>query len=207
MTRGQAQAWRCRVASRAWHDRASGREGVQGSQRSLQRRLSSAPAATSTSSSPTTASPRRNGGPSRPPIRRPRPRSSRRAQSERRIPRGAWRRLLLPLHQRRRPQLSHRAGGGSRPATSNWNDWSAASRPTAFIEGIDVFEKFAVVTERRDGLRSSASSTSRPTIRTTSRFPRSRTVSGRPESRVQAPTSFASPTRRSSRRRPFSTTT
>jgi oligopeptidase B len=32
-----------------------------------------------------------------------------------------------------------------------WSDWSPAS-DHAFIEGVDVFEKFAVVSERRDGL-------------------------------------------------------
>jgi oligopeptidase B len=35
---------------------------------------------------------------------------------------------------------------------ASWKDW-IAHRADAFVEGVDVFEKFAVVAERRDGLR------------------------------------------------------
>jgi oligopeptidase B len=35
---------------------------------------------------------------------------------------------------------------------ASWKDW-VAHRPDAFVEGVEVFQKFAVVAERRDGLR------------------------------------------------------
>ena len=38
------------------------------------------------------------------------------------------------------------------PSPGNWKDW-LAHRDTAFVEGIDVFERHAVVRERTDGLR------------------------------------------------------
>jgi oligopeptidase B len=37
-------------------------------------------------------------------------------------------------------------------APASWKDW-VAHRPEAFIEGVDVFKNYAVVTERREGLR------------------------------------------------------
>ena len=38
------------------------------------------------------------------------------------------------------------------PSPANWKDW-LAHRDTAFVEGIDVFERHAVVRERTEGLR------------------------------------------------------
>jgi oligopeptidase B len=38
------------------------------------------------------------------------------------------------------------------PSPANWMDW-VAHRPDAFVEGLDVFRQFAVIAERRDGLR------------------------------------------------------
>jgi len=40
----------------------------------------------------------------------------------------------------------------SEGAPASWKDW-AAHRPEVFIEAVDVFQKHAVVAERRDGLR------------------------------------------------------
>jgi oligopeptidase B len=38
------------------------------------------------------------------------------------------------------------------PSPANWTEW-VAHRPEAFIEGMDVFRRFVVVAERREGLR------------------------------------------------------
>ncbi len=38
------------------------------------------------------------------------------------------------------------------PSRHNWSDW-LPERPTVFVEGLDVFKNYIVVTERADGLR------------------------------------------------------
>ena len=44
------------------------------------------------------------------------------------------------------------ARAADRPGALEWTDWSP-HRDEVFVEGLDVFQKFAVVTERREGLR------------------------------------------------------
>ncbi|HSL20271.1 MAG TPA: S9 family peptidase [Vicinamibacterales bacterium] len=38
------------------------------------------------------------------------------------------------------------------PSPANWKDWTA-HQPDVFVEGFDVFQRFAVIAERRSGLR------------------------------------------------------
>ena len=48
--------------------------------------------------------------------------------------------------------ISNRAAPEDDPSPGNWKDW-LAHRENAFVEGIDVFERHAVIRERTEGLR------------------------------------------------------
>ncbi|MGH9312198.1 MAG: S9 family peptidase [Vicinamibacterales bacterium] len=80
----------------------------------------------------------------------PRVVAPRRANVEYSIEHGGGFFYILTNDRARNFRIVRAPDGDGSPA--GWKDW-VAHRPEAFIEGVDIFQKFAVVTERRDGLR------------------------------------------------------